>query len=124
MKHIIIIIISLIALSSPVIGNDLKGGTLFGWDNPFGDGYIWKGFGDKKNHLKYRGEVKNGKPNGFGILIYKDGRKYEGNWKNGIWFGKGKYSFNDGSGYNGEWKNGVESGLGILTYPNGDKYEG
>ena len=42
MKHIIIIIISLIALSSPVIGNDLKGGTLFGWDNPFGDGYIWK----------------------------------------------------------------------------------
>ena len=123
MKHLLIIL-SFLLLSSPVIGDNHKGETLYRWKNPSGDGYIWKGFGDKETQSVYKGDVKDGKPNGLGILIYKDGRKYEGNWKNGIWNGKGKYSFKDGFGYEGEWKNGVENGIGTLTYPNGDKYEG
>ena len=122
MKHLLIIVISFLLFSSPVIGNSHKGGTLYLWETSSGD--VWKGFGDKETQPKYQGDVKNGKPNGLGILIYKDGRKYEGNWKNGIWNGKGKYSFKDGFGYEGEWKNGVENGIGTLTYPNGDKYEG
>ena len=121
MKHLLILI-SILLLYSPVIGNSHKGETLYLWKTSSGD--VWKGFGDKETQSVYKGDVKDGKPNGLGILIYKDGRKYEGNWKNGIWNGKGKYSFKDGFGYEGEWKNGVENGIGTLTYPNGDKYEG
>ena len=121
MKHLLIIL-SLLLLSSPVIGNSHKGETLYAWGECCD--WVWKGFGNKETHSVYKGQVEDGKPNGLGILIYKDGRKYEGNWKNGIWNGKGKYSFKDGFGYEGEWKNGVENGIGTLTYPNGDKYEG
>ena len=121
MKHLLILIFFLL-LSSPVIGDNHKGETLYQWKTSSGE--VWKGFGDTEIHPVYKGQVEDGKPNGLGILIYKDGRKYEGNWKNGIWNGKGKYSFKDGFGYEGEWKNGVENGIGTLTYPNGDKYEG
>ena len=121
MKHLLILLISFL-LFSPLFGDNHKGETLYFWETS--TGRVWKGFGDKETHSVYKGDVKNGKPNGLGILIYKDGRKYEGNWKNGIWNGKGKYSFKDGFGYEGEWKNGVENGIGTLTYPNGDKYEG
>ena len=50
-KHLLILI-SLLLLSSPVIGNNHKGETLYRWDNPSGDGYVWKGFGDKETHPK------------------------------------------------------------------------
>ena len=121
MKHLLIIL-SILLLSSHVIGNSHKGETLYAWGECCD--WVWKGFGNKETHSVYKGQVKDGKPEGIGILIYKDGRKYEGNWKNGIWNGRGKYTFNDGFGYEGEWKNGVENGMGILTYLNGDKYEG
>jgi len=75
-------------LSSPVIGNNHKGETLYRWDNPSGSGYIWKGFGDKETHPKYEGVVENGFPNGLGVLISTNGWKYFGSWKNGeIWNG-------------------------------------
>ena len=43
MKHLIIILISFLLLSSPVIGNNHKGETLFRWDTS--SGFVWKGFG-------------------------------------------------------------------------------
>ncbi len=121
-KHLLITLIPLFLLYSTLIGDNHKGETLYLWETSSGE--LWRGFGEKGTHPIYNGEVEDGKPNGIGILIYKDGRKYVGNWKNGKWNGKGKYSFNDGFGYEGEWKNGVENGIGILTYSNGDKYEG
>ena len=46
------------------------------------------GFGDKETQPKYQGQVKDGKPNGLGVIIYPDGRKYEGEFKDGkIWKG-------------------------------------
>ena len=45
---------------------------------------VWKGFGDKETHPKYKGQVKDGKPNGLGVIIYTDGSKYVGRWKNGM----------------------------------------
>jgi hypothetical protein len=48
---------------------DHKGETLYRWDNPSGDGYVWKGFGDKDNQQKYQGDVENGKPNGLGVIF-------------------------------------------------------
>ena len=50
MKHLLIII-SFLLLSSPVIGDNHKGETLYGWGECCD--YVWKGFGDKETHPKY-----------------------------------------------------------------------
>ena len=98
MKHLLIIL-SILLLSSPVIGDNHKGETLYMWGK-YPD-YVWKGFGDKETHPVYKGDVENGVPNGLGFLIFPSGSKYFG-----------------------EWKDGKPNGLGILTYRYGTKYEG
>jgi len=45
MKHLLIIL-SFLLLSSPVIGGNHKGETLYGWGNTLP--YVWKGVGDKE----------------------------------------------------------------------------
>ena len=85
MKHLLLILISLLLLSSPVIGNSHKGETLYLWGK-YPD-YKWMGFGDEETQPKYQGQVKDGKPNGLGVLIYPDGSKYVGEFKNGKWNG-------------------------------------
>jgi len=56
MKHLLIILISILLLSSllisckknsssPVIGDNHKGETLYRWDTS--SGYVWKEFGEK-----------------------------------------------------------------------------
>ena len=82
MKHLLIILISIIILSSPVIGDNHKGETLYRWDTS--SGIVWRGFGDKEVHSVYKGEVKNGKPNGVGFLTSPNGGKYIGEWKDGF----------------------------------------
>ena len=92
MKHLLIILISILLLSSPLIGDNHKGETLYRWDNPDDVrccDYKWMGFGDKETHPVYQGQVKDGKPNGLGVLIYPKGYKYIGSWKDGrMWNGK------------------------------------
>ena len=85
MKHLIFII-SILILSSTVIGNGNKGKTLYvigeypNWE--------WLESGDKKTQSTYQGQVKDGKPNGLGVLISTNGWKYFGSWRNGgIWSG-------------------------------------
>jgi len=102
MKHLLIILISFLLLSSPVIGNNHKGETLYLWETSSG-GEEWKGFGHNETHLKYIGGVKNGEPNGFGVLFYTKGTKYIGEWKNGE-FIKGTKTLSDGNFYVGEFK--------------------
>ena len=76
MNHLLIIL-SILLLSSPVIGDNHKGETFYLWETSSSE--IWKGFGDKETHPKYLGYVKNGKPNGFGILTsFSGSRKYAG----------------------------------------------
>ena len=85
MKHLLIIL-SILLLSSPVIGDNHKGETLY----VLGEYPDWKWveFGDKETQPKYQGQVKDGKPNGLGVLISTNGWKYFGSWKNGeIWNG-------------------------------------
>jgi hypothetical protein len=87
-KHLLIILISILLLSSSVIGNNHKGETLYFWKTSLG--LSWKGFGNKKIHPKYKGDVVSGKPNGLGILTYPWGTKYVGEWKDGrFWNGIG-----------------------------------
>ena len=61
-RHLLNILISILILSSPVIGDNHKGETLYRWGNTLP--YVWKGFGDKETQPKYQGQVKDGKPNG------------------------------------------------------------
>ena len=118
MKHLLIILISVLLLSSPVIGNNHKGETLYRWGE-YPD-YKWMGFGDKDTHPVYQGQVKNGKPNGLGVIIYPDGilkggNKYVGEWKDGKEHGQGTLTtpvedsrnfIHHGRKYVGEWKKG------------------
>jgi|TARA_Y100000294_G_scaffold91149_1_gene84928 hypothetical protein len=109
-RHILIILISILLLSSPVIGDSHKGETLYRWDTStdiWDSVYVWKGFGDKDFHPVYKGDVKNGVPNGLGIMIYTSGSKYVGGWKNGKKHGKGQMTHTDRSSEWGEYKDGV-----------------
>ena len=103
MKHLLIILISILLLSSPVIGDNHKGETLYRWGNTLS--YVWKEFGDKYTHSVYKGTVKNGKPNIQGTETLSDGKKYEGEWKDGKRNGQGTFTYpDDGRKYEGEWK--------------------
>ena len=122
MKHLILIIISFLLLSSPVIGDNHKGETLYRWGECCD--WVWKGFGDKETHPVYKGEVENGKPNGIGILIYPKESKYVGEWKDGEQNGQGTFTWSDGTKYEGGWRDGMMNGQGTYTHPNGSKYIG
>ena len=108
MKHLIILI-SLLLLSSPVIGDEPV--VLYLWKTS--SGLVWKGFGDKETQPVYKGEVENGVPNGLGIMIYptygvgsERGVKYVGNWDEGrFWYGwkYDKYGNIVGKLVSGEW---------------------
>jgi len=56
-KHLLILI-SILLLSSPVIGDNHKGETLYWLETSSGN--MWKGFEDKVTHPQYNGDVKNG----------------------------------------------------------------
>ena len=125
MKLLLIILISLLLLSSPVIGNSHKGETLYLWETSYGE--VWEGFGEKNTNPKYQGEVENGVPNGFGYLILPKGGNYVGEWDNGMWNGQGTYTTSYGTKYEGSWKygrvwNGTEydpNGKILYKYVNG-----
>jgi len=102
-KHLLILI-SILLLSSPVIGNSHKGETLYEWGK-YPD-YKWMGFGEKDTNPKYQGQVKNGVPNGLGYLIYPDGGKYVGSWEDGKMTGQGTFIWSNGDKYVGSWKEG------------------
>ena len=82
----LIIITSIFLIFTPVFGNNNITETLFllgeypDWE--------WVEFGETENKPKYHGQVKNGVPNGLGVLISNNGWKYFGSWRNGeIWNG-------------------------------------
>jgi len=80
MKHLLLILISFLILSSPVIGQET--GVLYQYETS--TGIKWKTFGDGKVQPKYKGEIKNGEMDGLGVLIYPyDGKSVVGEWKNG-----------------------------------------
>jgi hypothetical protein len=56
-KHLLLIILSFLLLSSPVIGDNHKGETLYAWGNTLP--YVWKIIGSKKLQPKYEGDVED-----------------------------------------------------------------
>ena len=132
MKHLLIILISTLLLSSfltscdknketLVIRDNQKGDTLYRWGEY--PEIVWKGFGEKKTHPVYNGDVKNGVPNGLGLMIFPNGHKYEGEWRDGLKNGQGTLTFPDGTKYVGGYKDDKRNGQGTYTWSDG-KYVG
>ena len=108
----------------PVFGHDIGEHQLYEWETK--SGIKWKTFGDEKFHRKYKGEIKDGKPNGVGILIEKGTNQYVyiGEWLNGMFHGKGKELLSKDTTYEGDFKKGKFDGIGNFQMWNGDYYEG
>ena len=91
MRHILIFL-SLLLLSSPVIGDNHKGETLYGWGKCCD--YKWMGFGEKDTHPKYQGQVKDGKFHGQGTKTWSDGmyvgKDRDGKLSTGIFYNKNR----------------------------------
>jgi len=122
-KHLLILI-SILLLSSPVIGQE-TGVLFFSFEN--GE-FVYSEEGEDDNDGKYVGEYKDGKPNGQGTFTYGkgkyEGHKYLGEFKDGKPNGKGTYTWSDGRMYEGEFKDGIKHGQGTWTSIKGYKYVG
>ena len=82
-----------------------------------------------KGHLEtedytYKGSWKNGKPNGYGEILFNNGNVYKGDILNGEPHGHGEYKRNNGTVYMGNFKYGKYDGYGEVKWPNGSKYKG
>jgi len=88
-------------------------------------GNPWNGFGkfEYENKNIYHGDIKEGIPNGNGIILYTNGSRYEGIFDKGKLNGFGS-SYNNGETYQGEFINGIENGYGKKTYCNGCVLQG
>ena len=100
MKHILILL-SLLILTSPLVAQET--GVLYfkKVNGKFG----WFENGNDKKDWKYIGEIKNGKPNGTGVLGSTSG-KYSGEVKNGMKHGQGTYTYKSGRKRVGEFRKG------------------
>ena len=97
-----IIIFSILLFSYPLNVSNHKGETLFEWGK-YPRLSFQKVFGDKKTHPTYQCYVKNGVPNGLGIIIYPNGDKYIGEWDDGKKHGEGTETFSGGEFFVGKW---------------------
>ena len=102
MKHLLIIV-SILLLSYPVIGENKTIETLYEWKTS--SGIQWREIGDKDFQAKYKGDFVIGRPHGVGTLVYPDVNKYVGEWMNGLFHGQGIYTIaSNGYSYVGEYR--------------------
>ena len=88
MKHLLIILISLLLLSSFLVSCEKKNGQ---GTFTYNDG-------------KYVGEWKDGEQHGQGTRTFSDGSEFVGEWKDGKQQDQGTITFSDGGKYVGELK--------------------
>ena len=119
MKKLVIIFASFF-IAYPVFSQET--GELYHYKTS--SGYKWTSFKNDKYRRKYKGEIKNGIPHGFGIQFYKNGDTYFGEHKNGSPNGKGRAIYNDGAMYLGEYKKGKFHGKGKFIWKDGFFHEG
>jgi len=99
-KHILIIL-SLLFLAFPLFAKEA--GVLY--FKKVNGKYGWFKNGNDKKDWKYIGEIKNGRPNGTGVLSSTLG-KYSGELKNGMKHGQGTYTYKSGRKRVGEFRKG------------------
>jgi len=69
----------------------------------------------------YNGDCKKNLANGEGLAKGRD--MYKGEFKNGYPDGKGKYNWENGDWYDGEWKNGKQNGKGEMHIKRADNID-
>jgi hypothetical protein len=72
----------------------------------------------------YDGEIRNGRPQGTGVLVYTNSDRYEGEFRNGVPNGRGMFLFANNDRYEGGFSTGKFNGKGTFTYENGNSYSG
>ena len=99
MRHIILLLLYFFFLTFPLVAQETgvlyltKVNGKFGWFENSNDIKAWK----------YEGEIKNGKPNGTGVLEYNLATYY-GEVKNGMLHGQGTYTYKSGRKTVGEFR--------------------
>ena len=115
MKHLLIILF-LFILTFPLVAQEAGVLYLKKVNSKFG----WFENGNDKKDWKYIGEIKNGKPNGTGVLNSTFG-KYSGELKNGMQHGQGTYTYKSGRKRVGEFRKGKE--WNVKSYDKNGKIE-
>jgi hypothetical protein len=72
----------------------------------------------------YKGQLKDGFFNGWGVLTYKNGDRYEGSFKNDMKNGKGTFVYSNGDRFEGEFRSDMKQGQGVYLFQSGDRYVG
>ena len=70
----------------------------------------------KNQYFQYQGTFENGKKNGEGVLLMRDGSKYAGMFENGEIMGEGTRTYDDGTEYVGNFIKGEKHGYGEISY--------
>jgi len=99
MRHIIILLLFFFFLTFTLLAQET--GVLY--FKKVNGKYGWFKNGNDKKDWKYIGEIKNGKPNGIGVLRSTFG-KYSGEVKNGMQHGQGTYTYKSGRKIAGEFR--------------------
>ena len=76
------------------------------------------------NGSVYKGVLRNGKREGFGLMIYATLESYSGEWKNDLRNGQGSYFYANQNSYSGRWSKNVPDGDGVFSYANGGAIKG
>ena len=97
----IILVVSLLLLTDPLAAQETGILYLKKVNGKIG----WFKSGDEKKHLKYTGEIADGKPNGTGELSSPSG-KYSGEFKNGLMHGQVTHIYNNGKKREGKFRKG------------------
>ncbi|OMJ85234.1 hypothetical protein SteCoe_13470 [Stentor coeruleus] len=90
---------------------------------PNGNGIIYDGF-IGVNNFWIQGDMKNGKFNGFGQIIFQDGQRYIGEIENNMYKGFGVYYYDDARIYLGEFYCNKKQGKGTFYFNGKVEYEG
>ena len=78
-----------------------------------------------KSHETWTGKLIEGKKEGRGTLLLKNGLRYEGFWNGDLLNGKGKMlCTRTGNKYEGEFKDNKFNGFGIFIWKDGTTYQG
>lgn len=108
---------------------DGKKGRISG--NNFEEEYGYKKITNPFNineKIAYKGELKNGKPDGYGSSFdFGSNEYYIGNFKDGMFHGRGQYIWRNGSNpgrYVGGWAENKKSGSGVYVWKDETIYIG
>jgi hypothetical protein len=73
---------------------------------------------------QYRGDMRNGRPHGYGSYLDNTALSYDGEWKAGLFHGRGTLKLPSGDEYVGSFRAGKANGMGRYIDVTGEMYEG